>query len=241
MPGQIFMIPCPITDEGLQSLSPDVAAACKGIRYYVVERAKTARRFLKQLIPEIVLQDIEMIEMDHKDSVADIHAFLDRCINEGDIGVISEAGCPGVADPGHVVCSWAHEKGISVRPLVGPSAILLALMASGLSGQNFQFIGYMSAKKPELIKNIKLIEQQVWKTGMTTLFIETPYRNQSLWETLMEVLSPKVHLGIAIDLTGPEEFIRTKTIDQWKKEPKLSLPKLPAMFLIGTTDQPSSV
>jgi 16S rRNA (cytidine1402-2'-O)-methyltransferase len=148
-------------------------------------------------------------------------------------GVISEAGVPGVADPGADIVALAHRKGVRVVPLVGPSSILMAVMASGLNGQSFAFVGYLPVKEPERIKRLKELERRAKEENQAQLFIEAPYRNIKLFETMLKTLSPKLKLTVAVDITSPEEFIRTRTIEEWKRSGVPDMAKRPTIFLLG--------
>ncbi|MFZ1561952.1 MAG: SAM-dependent methyltransferase, partial [Saprospiraceae bacterium] len=185
--GRIFLFPCPIFEGKTESLSAESIKWLHETTTFVVEKAKTARHFIKSTqhpVPIALMQILEITE-----NKKELNEFL-QVVHQGtNIGVISEAGCPGVADPGAEVVEWAHLHGIKVVPFVGPSSILLALMASGFNGQNFVFNGYLSNKKPELITQIKTLEQKVQKTGQTQIFMETPYRNAFIIETCLDTLN----------------------------------------------------
>jgi len=210
-----------------------VGTKIRELEVFIVERAKTARHFIKSMEPRLPISDLEIFELDKHDSQAASRAFQAAFKTGKDIGVLSEAGCPGVADPGALIVKYAHQRGLQVIPLVGPSSILLALMASGLNGQNFAFQGYLPAKKPELAKALKHLESTAKKQGQTQLFIEAPYRNRSVIETAFKQLSPNTLFCIASDLTLPTEYIKTKTIKEWKIEELPDLHKRPTIFLIG--------
>ena len=198
---------------------------------FVVEKAKTARHFIKSTqhpLPIALMQILEITE-----NKKELNEFLQAVHQGTNIGVISEAGCPGVADPGAEVVAWAYLNGIKVVPFVGPSSILLALMASGFNGQNFAFIGYLSNKKPELITQLKVLEQKVHKTGQTQIFMETPYRNGFMIDTCVQTLQDQTRLCVACDINAPTEDIQQKRITEWKKSNIGEYHKRPCIYLIG--------
>jgi 16S rRNA (cytidine1402-2'-O)-methyltransferase len=195
-----------------------------------VENKRSARRYLKQLSREFVIDDYEWFSMHDGDATA-ITAFRERLLQGKIIGIMSEAGCPGIADPGQALIAIAQELEATVKPLVGPSSILLALMASGMNGQRFQFLGYLPVKEPERSKAIREIESESQKKDCTQIFIETPYRNKQLIETLMKTCQASTKLCLAANLTGDKEWIKTKTIKQWKeKVPDLN--KVPVIYCL---------
>jgi 16S rRNA (cytidine1402-2'-O)-methyltransferase len=209
----------------------DIKNIVGSIRYFIVENTRTARRYLKKLDPDIVIDDLDFKELNEHTDHKGMELFLEPVTRGFDIGIISEAGCPGVADPGAEVVKIAHQKNITVCPLVGPSSILLSLMASGMNGQNFAFIGYIPVKPAERVKAIKEIEKRSWTEKQTQVFIEAPYRNTKLLEDLLSSCHDQTRLCIAADLTLETEFVKTKTIAQWKKSvPDIN--KRPAIFLI---------
>ncbi len=229
--GNIFLFPCPIYVGKTESLSAEAIKWLHETTTFVVERAKTARHFIKSTQHPVPIAQLQILEI--SDDKKELETFL-QILHDGiNIGVISEAGCPGVADPGAEVVAWAHKQGIKVVPFVGPSSILLALMASGLNGQNFAFNGYLSNKKPELITQLKALEQKVQKTGQTQIFMETPYRNAFIIETCLDTLNDQTRLSIACDINAPDEDIRQMSIREWKKANKGEYHKRPCIYLIG--------
>ena len=230
---KLYLIPCPLGPDSLQTLPEMVGTHIRELEVFIVERAKTARHFIKAMQPRLPISELEIFELDKHDSQAAHQAFQAALKTGKDIGVLSEAGCPGVADPGALVVKYAHQKGMQVIPLVGPSSILLALMASGLNGQNFAFRGYLPAKRPELANALKRLEATAKKQGQTQLFIEAPYRNRGVLEAALQQLAPNTQFCIAADLTLPTEYIKTQTIKAWKKAELPDLHKRPAIFLIG--------
>lgn len=226
------MLPCPIAEDKIGTIPSDTISIIHSLDHFIVERAKTARRFLKLASHPTTMQEIEIMELDKNDASRDLHEFLSPLKKGISIGLISEAGCPGIADPGALAVKWCHEHNIQVVPMVGPSSILLALMASGFSGQQFTFHGYLPVKKPELISRLKQLESIVRKTGGSQIFMETPYRNHGLLETLLKTLSPQSKLCVAVDINNEKEWIITKTVQQWKSH-KFEIHKRPAIFIIG--------
>ena len=198
-----------------------------------MERAKTGRRFLRQTDYPGAIQDLTIFELDKHDAQKGMQEMLQPALKGEDIGLMSEAGCPGVADPGALIVAKAHQLGIAVKPLVGPSSILLALMASGMNGQQFRFHGYLSPKRPQLIQDLKRLEQRIGKHGETQIFIETPYRNRNIVEEALEHLAESTYFCIAVDLTLPTEWVFAAPIKTWKNREIPDLHKRPALFLLG--------
>ena len=227
------MVPCPITEDGLSSLSQEAIAVLHSLTHFVVERARTARRFIKSTNHPLPIAELQIFELDKNDPSKDLHTFLTQLKNGVNIGVLSEAGCPGIADPGNLAVQFAHQYSIPVRPLVGPSSILLALIASGLNGQNFAFNGYLPNKGPELAKKLKSLELHALKNNQTQMFMEAPYRNEFILSHCVKHLSPNLKLCIACDINAPTEYIKTRAIKDWKGTDWKSFHKRPAVFLIG--------
>ncbi|RYD58993.1 MAG: SAM-dependent methyltransferase [Sphingobacteriales bacterium] len=228
--GILYLVPIPIADGVLQTLSPEIGQYTLEIKHYFVENIRTARRFLKALHPSIVIDELQFSEID-KHEGPDMGLLRKWLKEENKVGVMSESGCPGIADPGAELAAVAHSIGAKVVPLTGPSSLLLALMASGLNGQSFCFNGYLPVKDPERSKKIKALEQTSKKERQTQLFIETPYRNNPLLEELLKNCEQGTRLCIAQNITAPNAYIKTQTIADWKKN-KPTLEKLPAIFLI---------
>lgn len=226
----LFLIPAPLSDHDLEAIPAYVRDAVRSCALFFVEDERTARRYLKKLWPEMVIDQFEWYRIDPKES-AQKAILLDALKQGKHAGVLSEAGCPGIADPGAQLVSWAQEAGYTVKPLVGPSSILLALMASGMNGQSFCFHGYLPVKEPERTAKIREMESESGRRGVTQIFIETPYRNQAIIEALLQACRPGTRLCIAADITGQTENIRTMPIAAWKQE-KPSLGKVPAIFLL---------
>jgi 16S rRNA (cytidine1402-2'-O)-methyltransferase len=231
--GILYLIPTTLGDtaETADVLPVKVNLVINTIDEYIVENEKSARQYLKKMGIQKPLQEIVLHPLNQHTEAKDISTYL-NAIGEGkNIGIISEAGCPGVADPGAEVVKLAHEKNITVRPLVGPSSILLALMGSGFNGQSFAFHGYLPKERNERIKKIKELEKGAQQRNQTQLFIETPYRNNHMLDDIIASCDGNTKLCIACDITLPTEFIQTKTIAAWKKQlPDIN--KRPAIFLI---------
>lgn len=229
--GKLYLIPTTLGEDALHTIPPYVVTIIQEVEEYIAERAKTARHFLKAAGINKPLNTITVHELDKHDAKNGIETYLQNALEGKNIGLLSEAGCPGVADPGAEVVALAHQYGIEVVPLVGPSSILLALMASGMNGQQFTFHGYLPPKTPDRTRALKKLEQAAPRT--TSIFIETPYRNQQMIETMLNTLQPHTRLCIAADITLASEYIVTKNISEWKKTAIPNLHKKPAIFLIG--------
>lgn len=230
--GKIWLIPTPLGEDALHTIPPYVVEAVRPLQFFVAEKAKTARHFIKKILPMLPLSTLHIEELHEQTPATEVAKLLTPLLEGHDLGLMSEAGCPAVADPGAVLVALAHQRGIEVMPLVGPNAILLALMGSGMNGQNFAFVGYLAAKTNELEKDLKRLEQQARKFRQTQIFIETPYRTQNLIAAALQVLSPETRFCIAADLTTPPQYLVTKTISEWRKQPP-TLQKRTAIFLIG--------
>lgn len=233
--GKIYLIPTPLGEPfeaQLHTIPPYVIEMIHSLDTFIVERAKTARHFIKATKQPIPLSNLLVFELDDKGQFNAYQEITDILQSGKSIGILSEAGCPSVADPGAVVVAWAHRQGVEVVPLVGPSSILLALMASGMNGQSFTFHGYISAKREDLGKDLKKLEETARRLNQTQIFIETPYRNGQMIETAFKVLQPTTRFGIAADLTTPPQYIAVKTIAEWKKATLPELHKHPIVFLI---------
>lgn len=233
---QLFLIPTPIAEGRYGNTVPEIPAVVSKIKYYVVERTKTARRFLRGICPEIVIDDLSFFEIDKGFDVSGLYSFLEVLKSGEDVALLSEAGCPAVADPGHMAVAWCHKQHIEVRPLVGPSSIIMALMSSGFNGQQFTFHGYLPNKAAELSNRLRMLDKQVEKTGATQIFIETPYRNGFMISTIIESLPQERWLCVACDLDGEGQFVKTKRLSEWKKLDLGFLHKQPAVFLLGRFD-----
>jgi 16S rRNA (cytidine1402-2'-O)-methyltransferase len=231
--GTLYLLPCPLGEGVMNSIPDQVSQRISLLRVFVVERVKTARQFIRKAAPELVIDELEFFELNKHTEPEELRKLLQPLLEGRDVGLLSEAGCPGVADPGAALVRLAHESSVQVVPLVGPSSILLALMASGMNGQSFCFNGYLPAKKPELARELKRLEDTARRLNQTQLFIETPYRNNALMETALEVLGANTRLGVACDLTLPTEYIRVQALGRWKSGPLPDLHKRPTVFMIG--------
>jgi len=230
--GNLYLIPCTLGDTApLEVLPFLVKKAVEEIDYYIVEHEKNARSFIKNIVPRKSQPDLHFSLINKFTEESEIPNMLDPCLNGIDVGVISDAGCPGIADPGAAIVEQAHLKGIKVVPLVGPSSILLAMMASGFNGQNFAFNGYLPIDKRERRKEIKRLERFSEEHSQSQLFIETPYRNNQMLESIISTLQPQSKLCVACDITLSTEYIKTYTAEEWKKI-KVDLSKRPTLFII---------
>ena len=231
--GKLYLIPA-ILGEGTQgtTLPSPILKAIKEIDIFIVENLRTARRHIKKIDREKNIDTTTFYSYGKHDTLNLEQDFLPHILSGQDVGLLSEAGLPCVADPGSEIVAYAHDFQIDIVPFVGPSSILLALMASGLNGQNFAFTGYLPIDKSERTKTIRQLEKLIKKTGQTQIFMETPYRNNQLIEALLKTCSNNIKLCIASDITLPTENIKTKTIAEWKQT-KINLHKKPSIFLIG--------
>ncbi len=233
MYGKLYLIPNTLGGENASSVLPSgVINIMNQLSHFIVENERTARRFLISCGYDRPIDDIRFYLLNKHTDPSDIPEFLDPCRAEIDMGIISEAGAPGVADPGAEVVNIAHKNNIEVVPLTGPSSVLLALMASGLNGQQFSFHGYLPVKPHERKNQIKKLEAETRNTGFCQIFIETPYRNKTLFKALIETCRDDTRLCIACDLTMKTEFIKTLSIAAWKKE-RVDLHKRPCIFLLN--------
>lgn len=233
MAGKLYMIPTTLGGEQINDVIPEsVQQLISGLRHFVVEDIKSARRYLRRVDRNFPIDDSVFFELNKRTELKDINRFLKPAKEGHSIGMISEAGCPGVADPGAELVAAAHEIGIRVAPLVGPSSILLALMGSGFSGQEFTFHGYLPKERKDRIRRLKDFEADTRRTGYTHIFMDTPFRNMNVLDDLLNELADTTQLCIASNITLPDESVWTMTVDQWR-EKAYDLSKKPAMFLIG--------
>ncbi|MFN0213027.1 MAG: SAM-dependent methyltransferase [Saprospiraceae bacterium] len=229
----LYLIPCPIAENALHTVPPYVQDIARQLDVFIVERAKTARHFIKSLGPALPISEMVFVELSDNQDFEEAESIFREAVKlNKNIGLLSEAGCPGVADPGAAIVALAHREGVKVVPLTGPSSILLALMASGMNGQRFNFHGYLPPKRPELAKELRRLENLSRQQNQTQIFIETPYRSQMVLEVALETLQPLTFFGVAQDLTGEAEFIRTLSVKNWNKSGKKTLDKLPGVFLV---------
>lgn len=231
----LYLIPVTLGDTPLTQVLPQHNSdIVRQIRHFVVEEIRTARRFLRRMDREFPIDDCTFYEMGKHASSREGFAEPIRILSQGtSVGVISEAGCPAVADPGADVVAMAQRKGLRVIPLVGPSSMIMAVMSSGLNGQSFAFSGYLPVDDADRARKLKTLESRALAEKQTQLFIETPYRNRKMFDTLLRTLRPQTRMCIAAGITTEQEWIHTHTIAEWKKQTLPDLSKVPAIFLIG--------
>ena len=233
MAGTLYLIPVPLgPTPPRESLPANVLATVRPLTHFVVEQAKTARAFLKAAGTDTPLQELQLEELNEHTKTAELDRLLAPLRAGHDVGLLSEAGCPAVADPGADLVALAQKENIRVVPLIGPSSLLLALMASGLNGQRFAFQGYLPAKEVERTKALRDLESESRKRQQTQLFIETPYRNQALFSSIVQTCQPATRLTVATDLTLHSESVLTRTIAQWKKQTPPDIERRPTVFLL---------
>ena len=231
--GKLILIPNLIGENNFQdSITKKIVQTIKKTNFYIVENIRSARRYIKKIVPEKSIEEINFFAYGKHNTFNIQEDFLQNILSGNDIGLISEAGVPAVADPGSKIVEYAHQYNIKVTPLVGASSILLALMSSGMNGQNFAFNGYLPIDKKDQIKKIKYLENISKKTNQTQIFMETPYRNNKLFKTLISVCNNNTKLCIATNITQDNESIITKDIREWKTM-KINIDKQPSIFLIS--------
>ncbi len=226
----IYLIPSFLSDDSVETIPVYIINAVKDCKVIFAENERTARRFLKSICKQIVIDDYEWFTI-HKTETEQLATFKQKILEEKNIAIISEAGCPGIADPGQILVRVAQQLNVVVKPLVGPNSILLALMGSGMNGQQFQFVGYLPIDTLPRVLKIKELEEESGKKKCTQIFIETPYRNNQLLEILLKTCKPSTQLCIACDLTSKNEYIKTRSIEEWKKD-KIDLHKKPVIFCL---------
>lgn len=230
--GKLYLIPTTLGEMNPEDVMPQtIKRSIDFIDDYIVENDKTARKFIKSIAPDKKQAELRLSLLNKHTEVADYQNIIQPLLEGRNVGLMSEAGCPGVADPGAVIVKLAHEKGIQVVPLVGPSSILLAIMASGMNGQSFTFNGYLPIDANEKKSTLKQLERISFEKNQSQLFIETPYRNNKIFEDMLATLQPNTHICVACDITLPTEFIKTLTVNDWKKN-KVDLHKRPCIFII---------
>ncbi|MCR4631022.1 MAG: SAM-dependent methyltransferase [Treponema sp.] len=234
MDAALYLIPVTLGETEINQVLPsynhDIIV---GIKHFIVENIRSARRFLKKVEKSIDIDELTFYELNRHSDRKFIGQYLEAMKKGLPVGIISEAGCPAIADPGADVVAIAQSRGYKVVPLVGPSSIIMSVMGSGFNGQSFAFNGYLPVEVPKRIKALKKLEQKVMNEDQTQLFIETPYRNGKMIETILNSLNTKTKLCIAAGITCAEEFIKTRTVAEWKKEKIPELGKIPAIFVIG--------
>ncbi len=228
--GKLYLLPVPISDDGVNHFIPEYnLTIIRGLTDFIAEDAKTARKFLKWFsYPKIEAAEIVLLNEHTKTN--NMLELIQPLMEGKNVGLMSDAGCPGIADPGAEVVKLAHQKNIEVIPLVGPSSIVLSIMASGFNGQNFAFVGYLPIDKPLRLKRIKELELLAVKQQQAQFFIETPYRNEQLFEALLSSLSPETRIFIGKDITGADQFLQSKTVFEWAKSAKPNINKVPVVF-----------
>ena len=229
--GKVLVLPMLLHEEGWEALPRDIEAWIKSCDAFFVENEKTTRRFFKKIWKEMVIDDYQWFPI-HQVESTQVDAFVQILKSGKTIGIVSEAGCAGIADPGQILVGAAQQLGATVKPYMGPSSILLSLMASGFNGQGFTFNGYLPIDAAERKKKIIQLEQIVHSNGIAQLFIETPYRNNQLLEAILQACHPNTQLCIGVDITGPNESIKTATLQYWKNN-KPELHKRLAIFILG--------
>ncbi|MEP2773150.1 MAG: SAM-dependent methyltransferase [Fulvivirga sp.] len=233
--GKLYLIPTVISENQNEVIPEQVRAVIKGVDYYLVENLRTARRFISSLKLGLTIEDLKFEQLNKKTSTQKVEQLMKQILEGKNIGLMSESGCPGIADPGSLAVNYAHTIGASVVPLVGPSSILLTLMASGFNGQQFAFHGYLPIDKKHLDQKIKALEEESRRKNQTQLFIETPYRNNQLFEQLKKQCYPQTQLCVARDVSGKDEFIKTASIKDWRQI-KVDLHKIPTVFALFAGD-----
>lgn len=233
--GKIYLIPNTLGGESTKDIIPqEVAELATSLRTFAVEDVKSARRLLRKIDREFPIDECQFFELNKRTPIEELHKILRALSDENSIGVISEAGCPGVADPGAELVALAQQRKIEVVPLVGPSSILLALMGSGFSGQNFAFHGYLPKERKDRIKKIKDFEGDSRRNGTTHIFMDTPFRNMNVLDDLLNELADPTMVCIASNITLTDASIKTMSVKNWREE-AYDLAKIPTMFLIGTS------
>ena len=231
MPGILFLIPNTLGENAPDEVIPQkVIETAKRLRHFIVEDVRTVRRYLRRIDRTFPIDDSQFFELNQHTDRSKIEPYIKPLLDGNDMGIISEAGCPAVADPGADIVALAHRKGIRVVPLVGPSSILLAQMASGFNGQSFAFVGYLPIEAAERQKRLRKLEHRAKEENQTQLFIETPYRNMKLFDELTATLKGDTRLCIACDITLESEYIETRTIGEWKQKKPQDLNKRPTIF-----------
>ncbi len=230
--GKLYLIPTTLGDNApLEVLPISVKKVIEQVDTFIVENEKNARRFIKSIEPRKQQSSLTLFPLNKFTDPTELPSYLDPCLQGKNVGLLSDAGCPGVADPGADIVKIAHDKNIQVVPLVGPSSILLAMMSSGMNGQSFTFNGYLPIDKDEKKQEIKQLERLSFEKNQSQLFIETPYRNNKMLEDMCQYLESNTQICVACDITLPTEYIKTKSVSEWKKN-KVDLHKRPTIFII---------
>ncbi|MBQ7527626.1 MAG: SAM-dependent methyltransferase [Bacteroidaceae bacterium] len=234
MSAALYLIPVTLGETSIEQVLPSYNhEVIMGIRHFIVENIRSARRFLRQTDRTFPIDDTTFFEMGKHSDERAFSQYLQPLREGKPVGVISEAGCPAVADPGADIVGIAQREGLRVIPLVGPNSMIMAVMSSGLGGQSFAFNGYLPVDTTDRAKKLKMLETRAWTEGQTQLFIETPYRNEKMFQALLAALRPQTRLCIAAGITTQDEYIRTLRISEWKNTKLPDLSKIPAIFLIN--------
>jgi 16S rRNA (cytidine1402-2'-O)-methyltransferase len=230
--GILYLLPCPISEGPAEMVLPDgVLGIARRLRYFLAENAKSTRAYLKSIEHPTPLRELDILEIGHAPAGDMIEGWLAPLLAGQDGALVSEAGCPAVADPGAGIVAAAHARGVPVRPLVGPSSLLLALMASGLNGQQFRFLGYLPVAAPERARRLQAIERES-RAGETQCFIETPYRSGAMFDAILAACGPATRVTVAIDLTGNAEYVQTRRVADWRSAARPPLERRPSVFLL---------
>lgn len=236
MSGTLYLLPCPVAAGSLAfAVPPAVLETARRVEHFLVEDAKSARAFLKEVGHPKPMRELAIVEIGHAPAAQDVEGWLAPLAAGRDVAIVSEAGCPAIADPGGTLVAAAHERGFRVCPLVGPSAILLALMASGLEGQRFHFHGYLPIPPDARAAALKALERESKARKETQVFIETPYRSASLFDAVLATCGPSTRLAVAVDLTGEHEYTGMRDVQRWKQSPSARRPpfeRRPAVFCL---------
>lgn len=233
MASRLFLLPSLMGESPVEDVLPQKNIEIIGtLRHFIVEDIRTARRFLKKIDSNIIIDELTFYTLNEHTKAQEASKLIQPLLQGNDVGLMSDAGCPGVADPGADVVALAHEKNVQVVPLVGPSSILMAVMGAGMNGQNFSFVGYLPIKPHEKQNRLRELEKRIMHENQSQVFIEAPYRNIKLAEDLLKMCSQNLRLCIGVDLSTPQEFIKTMRISDWKKQlPEMH--KKPAIFVLG--------
>lgn len=231
---KLYLLPTFISPEGMDQIPPVVPEIISGLRIFIVERTRTSRRFIKKLHSDFPIDECTFVELDKHNPSSSFTEIKKVLSMEKDIGFLSEAGVPCIADPGAKVVNMARGFNFQIKPISGPSSILLALMASGMNGQNFSFHGYLPIKEVALSKKLKYLSDQALKHGVTQVFMETPYRNKKMIQAIRRHIAHDLFLSVSMDLTADAESIQTKKVGQWKAD---DVGKSPAIFCLGALEK----
>jgi 16S rRNA (cytidine1402-2'-O)-methyltransferase len=231
--GRLYLVPTPLSTESEWSFSSAIEEALRSSSMMVCERIRTSRRSIKYLFDQESFDRLTFVEMDKKKSIEYVDQAMTALSSGHHVAVLSEAGLPCVADPGHPLVLAAHNKNIDIHPFSGPCSFMMALMASGLNGQNFAFHGYLSRDPNELHAALRSLEKDVKRSGGSQIFMETPYRNQKLFDSILRIVSNDINLNVSMEINGRQELIKTKTVLEWKKRPLVFKEKFPAVFILG--------